>query len=978
MEKQSYYIDVRIRIRPVLGRELNNGVYTQCLAIKDNSVYISKLNKAVILGENITSNELDIFTFNQVYDQNTSQEELFNTIGIRSIQSALDGYNTTIFSYGQTGSGKTYTIEGNTDSPGLIPNLLNFLFKQKDNFGDITSIKVTALQIYLETLTDLLSDKKLPLAIKKTDEGYDCKYLSEWEVGSFEEAMKLFNNAQRKRVTQCTKMNDTSSRGHVIYTLKLYKGKDCLYSKFNLVDLAGSERISKSGTTGVGLKESISINKSLYSLQGVVDALTNPKSVLSKNPPFKDSKLTMILKDSLGGNCITYLIANISPSLTECSESLSTLNFAKACGMIKNEPKKNKAEIVSSIPKKNVTVPKKVEKVVPWKQHPHEYFYYSVNTEFGEIAYIQTTCDHPVSTFILLHANPSDSTEFIHWFQALAYYKIRVIAIDQPGFGRSNGKSFPCNSKNNLEKGGPCDVVMAVINALGLKGKIAVGGYDWGAGIAISLCTKYKIFNRLVAFLPSYAEPTGNELKCIIVPTLVLWMDLDQFHLWSKWKALADKIPKKTVEVIKMKQYKVEHAGDCYHHYSDKIMRAVVMHFGIPDPLGDNEELLNPTILDKKDTKGNMITAKVNLNFLEDLTIGEINLVKDQLPSYIIYVNKFKELYSEIGRKLFDNYKDNKEIQNLFTGLPTISPQLLEDNPTFLVQIGIWKDIPKNIDIIWKSEKYFIGRKVLIFIPSSGVTNTKNFLVYDPESTDKFLSPYGVIKQIHRLSYIIQTIGVDGRNYELEFPKSDIHLYNSGQIFYKDNLDRIELEDGIKANYNNPLVKAKLLEISINLAPIVEKMDFGLPDDVVKYQKEAVITLRQSLDLISFYKGVVRTRHGRTDCIGKLGIFGQAQCHGLSSTMSGYLLPFINILGFELLYRGGFSFVNEIGYITVSNTIEKHQWLQINFIPSMKSYAIDVWYQEQFDDEKYLMVDLETSIMKVAYPHPKLLLKNKV
>src|SRR5690606_15576090 len=114
---------------------------------------------------------------------------------------------------------------------------------------------------------------------------------------------------------------------------------------FNLVDLAGSERISKSGTTGKNLKESISINKSLFSLQGVVDALTNPNSVNKKNPPFKDSKLTMILSDSLGGNCITKLIANISPSMTESSETVSTVKFASACSKIKNAPQRNQANL---------------------------------------------------------------------------------------------------------------------------------------------------------------------------------------------------------------------------------------------------------------------------------------------------------------------------------------------------------------------------------------------------------------------------------------------------------------------------------------------------------------------------------------------------------------------------------------------------------------------------------------------------------
>jgi hypothetical protein len=977
MEKQTYNIDVRVRIRPVLQRELYNNTYTQCLAVKDNLIYISKENKAMILQNTDSIENIAKFSFNQIYDQQSTQDDIFKTVGVKSIKSALDGYNTTIFAYGQTGSGKTYTIEGGSDSPGLFPKLLGYLFQEREK-KDLT-VKMTVLQIYLETMTDLLNDcSKHPITIKKADNGYDCKHLSEHEVNSVEEAMKLFNRAQNRRIIQSTNMNDTSSRSHVIYTLKIIKGyKNVVYSKFNLVDLAGSERISKSGTTCVNLKESISINKSLYSLQGVVDALTNCNSPLKKNPPFKDSKLTMILKDSLGGNCITFLIANISPSLTECSESMSTLKFAAACRLIKNEPRKNQTELKNDaklrLYGKEKKPEKKTEKVLPWKEHQFEYFYNYVDTSFGKIAYIQTTCKNPQYTMILLHANPSDSTEFIHWFQALSYYNIRVIAIDQPGFGRTKGKPFACNSVHNLEKGGPCDVVISVIKALDIKEKIVIGGYDWGAGIAISLCTRYKIFDKLIAFLPSYAEPTGNELKCISIPALIIWMDQDQFHLWSKWKALAEKIPKKTVEIIKMKHYKVEHAGDCYEHYSDKIMRPVVMHFGIPDPLIDKEELANSVIKDGKDTKGNSITAKVNLNFLEDINLEQLDKVEPGLK----YVMKFKQLYAELGDKIYELYNTDNSVSNLFTGLPTISPDVLEANPTLLVQLGIWRDLPANINTMWTGAKYFTGRKVLIFIPCSGIANTKDFLIYNPEAQEKFLSPFGSIKEVGDDFYTVETIGIDNKLYLLKFPKDEIHLYNSGQIFYKDNLNRIELEDSIKANYDNPLVKAKLIEICIKLAPLIDKMDYNC-DSIVNYQKLAIVLIRKCLNVTSFYKGVDRERHGRTDCIGKLAVNGQAQCHGLSSTISGYLLPFCSILGLELLYRGGYSYVNERDSIPVSNLIEKHQWLQVNLRPSMCSFVVDVWYQEQFNDDRFLMMELVENIRKGVYPHPKLLLKNKI
>ena len=200
-------------------------------------------------------------------------------------------------------------------------------------------------------------------------------------------------------------------------------------------------------------------------------------------------------------------------------------------------------------------------------------------------------------------------------------------------------------------------------------------------------------------------------------------------------------------------------------------------------------------------------------------------------------------------------------------------------------------------------------------------------------------------------------------------------------------MDKIILEDRIRADYTDPIVKAKIMEISLKLNEIIKKMDFNDANEIISLQKEAIITIRKSLNLISFYKGVNKERYGRTDCIGKLGIYGQAQCHGLSSTICGYLLPFCDILGIEILYRGGISFINslnafnnkdkDIKNIKICNG-ENHQWVEVNLKPSMKTFVIDLWYQEAFNDDKFLFVDIIEAFNKISYANSKLLLNNSV
>ena len=159
------------------------------------------------------------------------------------------------------------------------------------------------------------------------------------------------------------------------------------------------------------------------------------------------------------------------------------------------------------------------------------------------------------------------------------------------------------------------------------------------------------------------------------------------------------------------------------------------------------------------------------------------------------------------------------------------------------------------------------------------------------------------------------------------------------------------------------------------LNSVVSRLDFGGKiEDIETQQKEAIITIRSCLNIISFAKGVDRERIGRTDDLGLLAVNGQGQCHGLSSTMSGYLYPFASLLGIDMQYRGGSSFTNGDGVI--SSSVEKHQWLQLTLRPAMSSYVCDLWYEDSLEDQSYLCMNIEQSMVSVSCPHNKLLLQN--
>uniref|UniRef100_A0A671UDN2 Kinesin family member 6 n=1 Tax=Sparus aurata TaxID=8175 RepID=A0A671UDN2_SPAAU len=291
------------------------------------------------------------FRFQKVFDQAVKQEEIFENIARPVADSILDGYNGTIFAYGQTGSGKTFTITGGAErysDRGIIPRTLSYLYERiSQGSSMVYTTHISYLEIYNEIGYDLLDScheasrlEDLPkvMIMEDPDQNIHLKNLSLQHSANEEEALNLLFLGDTNRMIAETPMNQASTRSHCIFTVHLCRreqGSATLRrSKLHLVDLAGSDRVSKTGLNGQLLTEAKYINLSLHYLEQVIIALSEKNRT---HIPYRNSMLTSVLRDSLGGNCMTTMIATLAVEKRNLDESISTCRFAQRVALIKNE-----------------------------------------------------------------------------------------------------------------------------------------------------------------------------------------------------------------------------------------------------------------------------------------------------------------------------------------------------------------------------------------------------------------------------------------------------------------------------------------------------------------------------------------------------------------------------------------------------------------------------------------------------------------
>ncbi|RGP76228.1 kinesin family member 11 [Fusarium longipes] len=345
-------IQVVVRCRGRNEREVreNSNVVVTADSVRGKVVELS-------MGSNALSNRS--YNFDRVFSQAADQYMVFDDTVKPILDEMLAGYNCTIFAYGQTGTGKTYTMSGDmtdtmgmlSDDAGIIPRVLQTLFTKLELENAESTIKCSFIELYNEELRDLLaSDEGAKLKIfddtsRRGHASTIVQGMEEKHIKNAAEGVKVLQEGSLKRQVAATKCNDLSSRSHTVFTITTYvrkpneHGVDALVSagKLNLVDLAGSENIQRSGAENKRAAEAGLINKSLLTLGRVINALVDKSSHI----PYRESKLTRLLQDSLGGRTKTCIIATISPAKSNLEETISTLDYAFRAKNIKNKPQMN-------------------------------------------------------------------------------------------------------------------------------------------------------------------------------------------------------------------------------------------------------------------------------------------------------------------------------------------------------------------------------------------------------------------------------------------------------------------------------------------------------------------------------------------------------------------------------------------------------------------------------------------------------------
>nr|XP_043608233.1 kinesin-like protein KIN-1 [Erigeron canadensis] len=328
-------ICVCARFRPANSKEDGESI---CISRSDSHSFTLKDEK----------DEQYIFSFDKVFYDDSEQSDVYDFLARPIVTDALNAINGTIITYGQTGAGKTYTMEGGnileTDNrkKGLLPRVVDELFEAINLIGEATAykIKLSMVEIYMERVRDLFDLSKDNIKVKEhKGHGIMLCGVTEILISNGEEALKFLSSGVANRAVGETQMNMASSRSHCIYIFTVQKEatneKRVSTGKLVLVDLAGSEKAEKTGAEGRVLEEAKTINKSLSALGNVINALTSSQQGKAHHIPYRDSKLTRILQDALGGSSHTALLCCCSPSLCNSSESLSSLRFGARAKHVK-------------------------------------------------------------------------------------------------------------------------------------------------------------------------------------------------------------------------------------------------------------------------------------------------------------------------------------------------------------------------------------------------------------------------------------------------------------------------------------------------------------------------------------------------------------------------------------------------------------------------------------------------------------------
>ncbi|XP_066439327.1 kinesin-like protein KIF18A isoform X2 [Eleutherodactylus coqui] len=360
------HVRVVVRVRPPNEREkLAN--FTSVVQVVDKHILVfdPKVEEVNFFhGRSVASRDItkrknkDLkFVFDCVFDENSNQQEVYEQTTRIVLDGVLNGYNSTVLAYGATGAGKTHTMLGSPEEPGVMYLTMMDLYNRIESMKEekVCNVAVSYLEVYNEQIRDLLANSG-PLAVREdAQKGVVVQGLSLHQPKSAENILQLLDYGNKNRTQHPTDMNAASSRSHAVFQIYLRQqeksasiNQNVRLAKMSLIDLAGSERASATNAKGARLREGTNINRSLLALGNVINALADPKTK-KQHIPYRNSKLTRLLKDSLGGNCHTIMIAAVSPSSFSYDDTYNTLKYANRAKDIKTAVKSNVLSLDSHI-----------------------------------------------------------------------------------------------------------------------------------------------------------------------------------------------------------------------------------------------------------------------------------------------------------------------------------------------------------------------------------------------------------------------------------------------------------------------------------------------------------------------------------------------------------------------------------------------------------------------------------------------------
>ncbi|XP_074442349.1 kinesin-like protein KIF18A [Larus michahellis] len=360
------HVKVVVRVRPESQKE-KDGNFSKVVHVVDQHILVfdpKEEEVSFFQGKRLTHRDINKrknkdlkFVFDAVFAESSSQLEVFEHTTKSVIDGFLNGYNCTVLAYGATGAGKTHTMLGSPEDPGVMYLTMMALYNCMDQIKEdkICNVAVSYLEIYNEQIRDLLVNSG-PLAVREdTQKGVIVQGLTLHQPKSAEEILQMLDYGNKNRTQHPTDVNATSSRSHAVFQIYLRQqdktasiNQNVRIAKMSLIDLAGSERASATNAKGARFREGTNINRSLLALGNVINALANPKSK-KQHIPYRNSKLTRLLKDSLGGNCRTIMIAAVSPSSMFYDDTYNTLKYANRAKDIKSSLKSNVVSLDSHI-----------------------------------------------------------------------------------------------------------------------------------------------------------------------------------------------------------------------------------------------------------------------------------------------------------------------------------------------------------------------------------------------------------------------------------------------------------------------------------------------------------------------------------------------------------------------------------------------------------------------------------------------------